>query len=78
MLKRIKEFFFGRYVSEEEINENKAFRKRARMHMLGAAGGSIKPDDDGVIRIETIHADDDGVVRMREIKSGKIRTDGES
>jgi len=65
MLKWIKEFFFGRYVSEEEINENRAFRKRARMHMLGAAGGSIKPDDDGVVRI-------------REIKSGKIRVDGES
>jgi hypothetical protein len=64
MLKWIKEFFFGRYVSEEEINENRAFRKRARMHMLGAAGGSIKPDDDGVVRI-------------REIKSGENRTDGE-
>ena len=78
MLEQLKTFFFGRYVSEEEIEKNKAFRKRARMHMLGAAGGSIKPDDDGLIKIETIHADDDGVVRIREIESGKIRTDGES
>ena len=62
MLEQLKTFFFGRYVSEEEIEKNKAFRKRARMHMLGAAGGSIKPDSDGKIRVEHIHADDDEVL----------------
>jgi len=59
MLEKLKTFFFGRYVSEEEQEGLRKFRKRARMHMLGAAGGSIKPDDDGLIKIETIHADDE-------------------
>ena len=58
MLEQLKEFFFGRYVSEEEIKENREFRKRARMHMLGAAGCAVKPDEDGIIRVEEIHVDD--------------------
>ena len=58
MLKRLKEFFFGRYVSEEEKREDREFRKRAKMHMLGAAGCAVKPDEDGIIRVVEIHVDD--------------------
>ena len=58
MFKKIKKFLFGRYVSDEEIKQHKEFRKRAKMHLLGAAGGSIKPDEDGIIRVEEIHVDD--------------------
>jgi len=63
MLRFVKEFLFGKPVSDEERKRQKDLRKRARMHMIGAGGGSIKAKG-GFLRVEKIHADsevrDDG------------------
>ena len=59
MLEKLKTFFFGRYVSEEEQEGLRKLRKRAKMYMFCAgAGSAVKADEDGIVRVEEIHVDD--------------------